>query len=50
MNRYKINRTTPRHRHKYTNYKTCLPIMMVIPIKRRVRNTLSLIHEKVKQC
>ena len=50
MNRYKINRIMPRHRHKYTKYKTCLPITMVTPIKQRVTNTLSSIHEKVKQC
>ena len=25
-----INRTMPRHGHKYTKYKMCLSIMMVI--------------------
>ena len=46
--RYDINRPSPRHGHKYTKYKMCLIIMMVIGIKQRLNNTWSSIHEKVK--
>ena len=34
--RYDINR--PRHGHKYTKYKICLCIMMVICIKQHLSN------------
>ena len=30
--RYDINRPIPRHGHKYTKYKMCLSIMVVICI------------------
>ena len=32
-NRYYINRPRPTDAHKYTKYKICLSIMMVICIK-----------------
>ena len=28
--RYDMNRARPRHGHKYTEYKTCLSILMVV--------------------
>ena len=28
-----INRSRPRHEHKYTKYKMCLSIVMVVCIK-----------------
>ena len=36
--RYDINRHRPRHEYKYTKYKMCLSIMMVICIKQHLRN------------
>ena len=36
--KYDINRTRPRHGHKYTKYKMCLSIMMVICIKQHLGN------------
>ena len=47
--RYDINRVRPRHGHKYTKYKTCISIMIVICIKQHLSNILSSIHEKAKQ-
>ena len=47
--RYDINRIRRRHGHKYTKYKTCIGIMIVICIKQHLSNILSSIHEKVKQ-
>ena len=46
---YDINRPRPRHGHKYTKYKMCLNIMMVICIKQHLCNIWDSIHEKVKQ-
>ena len=48
-NRYDINRLMPRHGYKYTKYKTCLSIMMVICIKEHLSNIWSSIHDKFKQ-
>ena len=31
--RYDLNRPRPRHGHRYTKYKMCVNIMMVICIK-----------------
>ena len=45
--RYDINRVRPRHGHKYTKYKTCISIMIVICIKQHLSNILSSIHEKL---
>ena len=36
--RYDINRPRQRHGHKYTKYKICLDIMMVIGIKQHLSN------------
>ena len=36
--RYDINRPRPRYRHKYTKYKVCLSIMMVMCIKQNLNN------------
>ena len=47
--RYNINRPWPRHRHKYTKYKICSSMMMVVCIKQHLRNIWRSIHEKVKQ-
>ena len=47
-NRYDINRTRLKHGHKYTKYKMCLNIMMVMCSKQHVSNIWSWIHE-VKQ-
>ena len=47
--RYDINRPRPRHGHKYTKYKMCLTIMMVMCIKQHLSNIWSSINEKVKQ-
>ena len=35
--RYDINRPRPRYRHKYTKYKMCLIIKMVIGIKQHLK-------------
>ena len=47
--RYRINRTSPRHGHKYTKYKMCLSMMMVVCNKQHLSNIWSWIHEKLKQ-
>ena len=36
--RYDANRPMTRHRQKYTKYKMCLSIMMVICIKQHLSN------------
>ena len=46
--RYDINRPRPRHGYKYTKYKMCLSVMMVISIKQHLSNIWSPIHAKVK--
>ena len=40
--RYDINRPKPRHGSKYTKYKMCLSIMMVICIKQHLSNMKNL--------
>ena len=47
--RYDINRHRLRHGCKYTKYKMCLTIMMVICIKQQLSNIWRSIYEKVKQ-
>ena len=42
-------RARPRHGHKYTKYKMCLRIMMVICIKEHLSNNWSSIHGQIKQ-
>ena len=44
-----INRPTSRHEHKYSKYKNCLGIMMVICIEQHLRNIWSSVNEKAKQ-
>ena len=39
----------PRYGHKYTTYKMCLSIKMVVYIKQHLSSISSSIHEKVKQ-
>ena len=47
--RYDINRPRPRHENKYTKYKICLSIIMVICVKQHLSSIWRSIHEKVKQ-
>ena len=49
LRRYDINRPRTRHEQKYTKYKMCLSVMIVLSIKQHLRNMCSSIHEKVKQ-
>ena len=49
LHRYGINIPRFRHVHKYTKYKMCLSMIMVICIKQHLSNIWSSIHEKVKQ-
>ena len=44
-----INRLRPRNRHKYTNYKMYVSMMMIICSKQHLSNIWSSSHEKVKQ-
>ena len=45
--RYVKNRPRPKHGHRYTKYKMCLIIMMVIDIKQHLSNIWSSIQEKL---
>ena len=47
--KYGINRSRPRHGHKYTKYEMCFSTMMDICIKQHLTNIWSSIYEKVKQ-
>ena len=47
--RYDVNRSWSRHGYKYTKYKKCLSIMMLICTKQQLSNIWSSIHEKLKQ-
>ena len=47
--RYDINRPRPIDGPKYTKYKMCPSIMMVICIKQLLSNILSSTQEKVKK-
>ena len=47
--RYDKIRPKSRHGHKYSKYKKCLNMMMLLCIKQHLRNIWSSIHEKVKQ-
>ena len=49
IHRYNINWPRPRHGRRYTRYKICLSIMMVICIKQHLSNIWSSIHDKTKQ-
>ena len=47
--RYEINRPSSRHGCKYSKYKKCLSMMILICIKQHLSKIWSSIHEKVKQ-
>ena len=47
--RYDINRPRPIDGPRYTKYKMCPSIMMVICIKKLLSNILSSTQEKVKK-
>ena len=47
--RYNINRPASRHVHKYSKYKKCLSMMMLLSIKQHLSNTWSSVHGKVEQ-
>ena len=47
--RYGINRPRYRRGHKYSKYKKCLTMMMLICIRQHLSNIWSSIPEKVKQ-
>ena len=44
-----INRPWSRHEHKFSKYKMCLSMMMLIIIKQHLSNVASSIHEKIKR-
>ena len=46
---YDLNRPRSRHGHKYTEYKKCLSMTMLICVKQHLSNISSSTHEKVKQ-
>ena len=47
--RYDINRPKSRHGQKYSKYKKCLIMMMLLCINQHLSNIWSWIHEKFKQ-
>ena len=47
--RYDINTPRPKHGHKYTQYKMCLIIVMVIGNKQHLSNIWGSFHKNVKQ-
>ena len=47
--RYDKSSPKSRHGHKYSKYKKCLCMMVLIRIKQHLSNTWSSIHEKFKQ-
>ena len=44
-----MNRTRSRNVQKYSKYKECLSMIMLLWIKQHLSNIRSLIHERVKQ-
>ena len=48
---HKCNMNRPRsvHEHKYSKYKNCLSIIMLLCIKQHLNNIWNLVHEKVRQ-
>ena len=42
--RYDINRPRSRQEHKYSKYKKCLTIMILIYIRQHLRNTGTLLR------
>ena len=47
--RHDINTPRPRHGHRYSKYRKCLSITILICIKQHLSNICTSIHEKVKQ-
>ena len=47
--RYDIDRPRYRHGHKYSKYRKCLIMAMLICIKQHLSNIWSSIHENVKK-
>ena len=47
--RYDIYRPKSSYEHKYSKYKKCLTMIMLICIKQHLNNIGSSAHEKVKQ-
>ena len=47
--RYSMNRPRSVHEHKYSKYKKCLSIMMLLCIKQHLNNIWNSVHEKVRQ-
>ena len=47
--RHEINRPRPRHGHRYSKYRKCNSMMILICIKQHISNIWSSIHESVKQ-
>ena len=46
--RCNINRPRPRHGHKYSKYKKCLSMMMVMCIEEHLSNIWRSVYDKVK--
>ena len=47
--KYHINRCRFTYRYKYSKYKKCVIMMILICIKQHLSNTWSSVYEKVKQ-
>ena len=47
--RYDINRPGSRNEPKYTEYKKCFSMMILICIKQHLSNIWGSIHEKVQR-
>ena len=45
--RYDINRTRPRHGHKYTKYKICISMMMVMWTHGKVKKHWDWVEKSV---
>ena len=45
-----INRHGSRHGRKYSKYKKCLSMMMLVCVKQHLSNISSSINEKPKRC
>ena len=48
-NRYNKNRPKSRRGRKYSKYKKCFSVMMLLCIRQHLSNIWSSTHEKVKQ-
>ena len=45
LHRYDINTPRPRHEHKYTKYKMCLNMIMIICIKQHHGNAKATLED-----